>query len=623
MNERIKSPPNWLVCVLLVLAITAAYWPVSGYAFIHYDDDVYTWKNPHVSNGLSWSGLVWAFTHFTTANWHPLTWLSHMLDVQLYGLNAGRHHVTNVLIHAANTILLFLWLGYLTGARWRSAMVAALFALHPLHVESVAWISERKDVLSTFFLLLSFLSYTRYVKCKLLQNARGKTLYYWLTLGSFTLGLMSKPMLVTLPFLLLLLDFWPLGIIQNIKFKIQNFKPLLVEKIPFFVLAAAACIITYLAQQKDSAVMSIIDLPLGIRVENALIAYVDYLKKMIWPDALALFYPLFDQIDTQKVVVPIMVLLLLSVGVLFFRRQMPYLVTGWLWYLGTLVPVIGLVQVGGQSMADRYTYVPLIGVFIAIVWLVTDISVKWPYRTQLLTIVSLGVLSPCWCLTARQVRYWENSETLARHALAVTEYNAPMQMLLGKALIEQNKSEEAAEHFKEALRIWPDDVQIQCNLALTWLNRGNLDHAVEICQSALKMQPHEPKAHYLLATALMRQGKLSEAITEYKAVLAVVPDQVYAMNDLAWLLATAPEAGLRNGREAVKLAQDACQISDYQTALYVGTLAAAYAEAGQFDDALVAVQKACDLAEKTGQTDLLKRNRQLMELYRAHQPVRE
>ena len=617
-SKSAKNFTAWWICAGLVLAIFAAYWPVLGYAFTYYDDSDYVWQNPHVLNGLNWSGVDWAFTNFYVGNWHPLTWLSHMLDVQLYGMNAGEHHATNIMFHAANTVLLFLWLSRTTRLIWRSAFVAALFALHPLHVESVAWVAERKDVLSTFFALLSLCAYAGYAQKFKSPDAGLKPVFasrdYWLSLFFFALALMSKPMAVTLPFVLLLLDFWPLGRVSNFRFHNANFR-LLLEKIPFFALSAVSCILTFLAQQNGKAVMTITVMPVEIRIENALISYWVYLKKMLWPDTLAAYYPLNFPIDADQAVMAVFMLLLISTGVLFFRRQKPYLVTGWLWYLGTLVPVIGLVQVGSQSMADRYTYVPLIGIFIALIWLVTEIRIEWQYWRLFLSILSLGVLAACWKSTASQVRFWQNSETLSRHALAVTTDNAAMQVLLGNALLEQGKSEEAGQHFAEAVRIWPNVVAARGDLALALVNQGRFDEAIDVCRAALKLQPDEPKIHYLLGNTLSTQGKFAEAIAEYKAALQFDPNDLFALNDLAWLLATAPDARYRDGTEAVRLAEHACRISNYQVTLYVGTLAAAYAEAGRFDDAVKTAQKAVALATAAQNNNLIQKNYELLKLY--------
>jgi tetratricopeptide (TPR) repeat protein len=366
-------------------------------------------------------------------------------------------------------------------------------------------------------------------------------------------------------------------------------------------------------------------LPFDVRIENTFISYALYLKKMLWPDALAAFYPLFYPIDTVAVVVSVFVLLLISTGVFVFGQQRPYLVTGWLWYLGTLVPVIGLVQVGSQAMADRYTYVPLIGLFIILIWGVAEISLSWSYRRLVLTVLSVGMLATCWQLTAAQVRCWQNDETLSRHALALTANNAPMQVLLGNALFKQGNAEEAGEHFAEALRIRPGNVTATYNLAMALAAQGRLDEAADACQSTLKLQPRETKIRYLLGNLLSKQGKYLEAIVEYRAVLQIDPDYLFALNDLAWLLATAPDSRLRDGPAAVQLAEKACQLSKYQVTTFVGTLAAAYAESGRFDDAVKSAQNAVALAMAANNERLADRNRELLELYQQkkawHEPA--
>ena len=621
-----RCSTTWWIGVALVVSVAAAYWPVTGCIFTDYDDPQYVFKNPQVLHGLTWPGVAWAFAHFHSGNWHPLTWLSHMADVQLFGVRPGWHHAVNGVFHAANTVLLFLWLKRLTGFRWRCAMVAALFGLHPLHVESVAWISERKDVLSTFFLLLALICYTRYAKPEIL-NRKSKIVNYLLSLLCFALGLMSKPMVVTLPFLLLLLDYWPLGRMQNAECRMQNWGRLLLEKIPFFVLSAGSCVLTFLAQQSSKAVAPFTLVPLGDRIANTFTAYAGYLGKMFWPEPLAACYPLNLPVDMDWAILAAGGLLLVSGTVFFFRRQQPWLVTGWLWYLGTLVPVIGLVQVGSQAMADRYTYVPLIGIFIALVWLVAEISAQWPYRRPVLVVLSLGLLAACWQQTTVQAGYWQDSETLARHALAVTPANSPMQLLLGDALMDQGRPAEAGEHFAEAVRICPDNVPALCGLAMAADVQGKLAEAADICQAALKLLPRDPKIHYILGNVLFSQGKLPEAITEFKAALEYDPNQILAMNDLAWLLATAPDAPLRDGSGAVRLAEQACGLSHYQVALYMGTLGAAYAEAGRFADAVTTAQKAVALATAEKKPALIKKNRELLESYQAgrayHEPARQ
>lgn len=600
-----------------MLGVFAVYWPVFGYGFVACDDDTYVSDNPHVQAGLNWAGVVWAFTTFHAANWHPLTWLSLMLDTQLFGAHAGAYHAGNVLFHAANTVLLFLVLKRMTGALWPSAFVAALFGFHPLHVESVAWISERKDVMGTFFFMLALLAYARYAQSELSLNSRPSTVSYTLALLFFTLGLMAKPMLVTLPFVLLLLDYWPLNRMRIAEYGVRNFMRLLLEKVPFFALTAVSCVVTVLAQERGKAVMSIDNLPIAMRIENALIAYASYIGKMLWPQKLAACYPLVP-VDMNMALTPIFVLLLISTGVFVWRWRRPYLLTGWLWYLGTLVPVIGLVQVGHQSMADRYTYIPLIGLFIAITWGVVDILSAWRCRRAIMMVGSTVVLGACLTLATRQVRYWQNSVVLGRHALAVTVNNGPMEAVLGSGLIEQGKIREAGQHFAEALRILPRNVPALGDLALVLVTEGKSQEALDRCRVAIELQPHDARLHYILARILSEQGKLAEAIAEYQTALRIDPDHLFALNNLAWLLATAPDAKLRNGPEAVEYATRACQLTHYKTTIYVGTLAAAYAEAGRFNDAIKTAEQAIALANAHGDKALAAKNRQFLELYQAH-----
>jgi len=632
-----KMPFVWWISALLVLGVIAVYWPVVGYGFVDYDDQEYVWVNPHVAAGLTWPGVVWAFTTFYAANWHPLTWLSHMLDVQLFGMHAGGHHAVNVLFHAANTVLLFLLLKRLTGAIWRSAFVAALFGFHPLHVESVAWVAERKDVLSTFFFMLTLFFYTRYAQGRSKVESRGSnaatagpalvsrlwSLDYAFAVLLFALGLMSKPMLVTLPFVLLLLDYWPLGrlLTSDLRpLKFRSILPLLREKLPFFALAAASCVVTILAQK--NALVPISDTAFEERLQNAVVSYSIYLEKMLWPAPLAAFYPYFT-VKPETTAIAAFVLLLISAAVFVSPRRRPYLAVGWLWFLGTLVPVIGLIQVGMQAMADRYTYVPLIGAFIALTWLVAEITDQWRYQRTVLAVLALGALTACFGLTSVQVRYWRNSETLSRHALATTTDNAPMQQLLGNAFLLQKKPEEAARHFAEAARICPDSAPIQSDLALALATEGKFDEAIATYRIALKIKPHEIKPRYTLANLLAVQGKYHEAIEEYQATLQEDHDHLLALNDLAWILATAPDPHLRNGAEAVELAEKACQLTNYKTTLFVGTLAAAYAEAGQFDDAIKSADKAIIMATVEGNKTLVAKNKELLELYRARKAYHE
>ncbi|MEY2427489.1 MAG: protein O-mannosyl-transferase [Verrucomicrobiota bacterium] len=758
MNRANQWPRTLLICVLLGAATLAIYWPVVHYQFINFDDLGYIIQNPHVRSGFSGDNVGWAFTTGYGSNWHPLTWLSHMLDGQLFGLNAGGHHLVNLLFHTANTVLLFLVLRRMTGATWRSAFVAALFALHPLHVESVAWVAERKDVLSTFFFFLTLLAYEKYVsknKSEIRDRTTQETdtmvsipksegspnvenpkaeirrpkaevqgfpirnrdsmFWYCSALFLFALGLLSKPMLVTLPFVLLLLDYWPLGrwerksTVQSPQSKVQDEQPdvhgsmsgwpvrlgplsfvirhssfLIWEKLPFFALSLASSIITFLVQEHGGAVADLNIMPVSLRVSNALVSYVSYLKKMVWPVDLALLYPPRGAIPVWMIGGSLLLLVIISLLALAMVRRAPYLAVGWFWYLGTLVPVIGLVQVGMQSMADRYTYVPLIGLFIAITWGVADgveaqgsrlkakvegkkgkeghqgaspqpghpegmditqprvasSELPWdkrptaPYPERVvsgrprgdrvaLAVLALIVLGLCVSLTATQVRFWKNTETISVHSLAVTSDNPLMQNNLGTALLEEHRFEESAEHFRAALRIQPNYAEAESNLGFSQALQGKLDDAIEHYHRALELKPTIVRTHYVLGQALSAQGKRDEAIAEFRITLELNPDWPPALNDLAWFRAADPRPEVRDGAEAVELAERACRLTEYRDPLMIGTLAAAYAEAGRFDDAIKTGEKAQALATATGKPALAERNRELLKLYREHKPFHE
>jgi tetratricopeptide (TPR) repeat protein len=765
--ERDNNPRHTtLICVLLGMATLAAFWPVVRNRFIDLDDLTYVVWNPAVQAGLTWKGVVWAFTTYCAGNWHPLTWLSHMLDAQLFGLNPAGHHLTSLLLHTANTLLLFFLLKRMTAAPWRSALVAALFALHPLHVQSVAWVSERKDVLSTFFFLLTLLAYARYVKgfaaasqfktrpptpktgepaagvgsrkagvrspetevrgSGLGANGRGLRLWYLAALCFFALGLMSKPMLVTLPFLLLLLDYWPL---QRLELKTQGLKlktmyPLLIEKLPFFALAAASSIVTFAAQKNIGAVPGLGDLSLSTRVLNALISYALYLKKMIWPANLTVFYPYSSSGLPERAAESLVVLAVISVLAFINLRKRPWLAVGWLWYLGTLVPVIGIVQVGGQSMADRYTYIPLIGIFIGITWSAADLTTASRGRTIALAAAALMVVGACGGFSFFEVRQWKDSETLFRHALAVTTNNTLAHNSLGGTLAAQGKIDEARIQFAEAVRIQPNYLPALCNLGFSLIQQGKIEEGMGYCRAALAINPGFPNAHFNLGQALVAGGRLQEAVSEYemacqlnpgsvsfrtsladtlaklgkmneaagcyqealklqpnyaeahwrygmllastgnrqealdhlrKAVrlgptvqerldlasvlksmgqsdaaiiqyqeaLRLQPNSPMALINLAWILASDPSDRIRNGPEAVILAERACQLIQFRDASFLGTLATAYAEAGRFEDAIRTAEKARDLARAAGNQKQTEKEQRLLEMYQAGKPFHE
>ena len=602
---------------MALAAVTlAVYCPVRNHAFINYDDPVYVTENRHVQAGISRPGLAWAFfnLHGEHSYWHPVTWVSHMLDCQLFGLNPGPHHLVNVAYHIANALLLLVVLRRMTGAFWRSAMVAGLFALHPLQVDTVAWITERKNVLSTFFWLLTMWAYVGYAEGRMRKsstehptsniqhptsNFRHPTSsFYLLSLFFFTLGLMSKPALVTLPFVLMLLDYWPLGRMQNAECRMQKGTvrspasritfpvsrlTLLLEKLPFLALAAAAAFITLSGHHAIRAAGSA-GLAWQWRVANALVSYVRYLGKTFWPSHLAVFYPHPGIWPAEAVGGSVLILLAVSGFVICRARQAPYLVMGWLWFLGVLVPMIGIIQAGAQAMADRFAYVPLIGLFIMIVWGLGDWAERgrWLRGYGTFGLAAL-VLAGCALLTIRQLSYWQNTTTLFEHALQVTSNNSCAHFSLGNELADEGKAQ-------QAMKEW---------------------------ETALEIEPSRADIHGRIASNLSRQGDFTGAIARYRRALEIDPDLGEVLNNLAWLLATCPEASLRNGPEAVQLAEKACTLTRFRRTIMVGTLAAAYAEAGRLAEAVAMAQKACALATEEGDGTLLARNQQLLELYRA------
>jgi len=624
------------MAVLLGLTTLALYWPVLRHEFVNYDDQAYVTENLQVQQGLTWENLKWAFVAPVMANWHPLTMVSHMLDCQLFGLKPWGHHLTSVLLHALNTVLVFLFLRGLTGAFWRSALVAALFGWHPLHVESVAWVAERKDVLSGCFSLLALIFYGRYAhrrssgECQepIAKPAPGRALGplmrdYGLALLFFALGLMSKPMLVTWPFVLLLLDYWPLNRMRKSEFGIRNFQRLLVEKVPFFTLSAASCVVTYAVQRQAGAMTAGEHLPLAARGANALISYCRYLGKLCCPTDLAVFYPYRGNWPLVEVLLAGGLIMGLSALLFVKRRRYPFMPMGWLWFIGTLVPVIGLVQVGGQAMADRYSYLPSVGLFILVIWGAYELTLRWRHQGMALSVAGSAALVACLVLTRQQLGYWTDSATLFRHALAVTENNWLAHIKLGTALVRKGQLDEAVSQFQEALRLNPDYFDALDNLGYALAAKGKFGEAIEDYHMAIQIDSNRPEPFLHLGVALGQLGRTREAVVQYQTALRLNPNLAGALNNLAWALATSPDAVLRNGTEAVRLAEHACELTHDSEPLFVGTLAAAYAEAGRFPEAVATAEKAEQLATAAGQSAVAAKNRQLLGLYQAGKPYHE
>jgi tetratricopeptide (TPR) repeat protein len=755
----------------LALITFALFVPSLRHDFLKYDDQQYVTENPHVLSGLTWSGFLWAFKTFHASNWHPLTWLSHQLDCQLYGLHPAGHHLTNVLFHTANVVLLFLLLRRMTGAVWRSAFVAGLFVWHPLHIESVAWVAERKDVLSAFFFFLTLCSYVRYAEARGAGpeirsprfEVRGSGLpapvIYLSALVFFALGLMSKPMVVTLPFVLLLLDCWPLNRFQpssqNSEFK--AFLPLLLEKLPFLLMSAIGCGLTLAAQQ--TAMVSTAGLRVSQRLEHSLLAYVHYVSALLAPRGMSIYYPYEKSVSTAVVLSAGLVLAGITILIFWFSGRRRYLVTGWLWFLGMLVPVLGLVQVGEQAWADRYTYLPSIGLFIILAWGFGDLMrLEWPGRAVLPWLAgasTAGLLA----LTSFQLRFWKDTRSVFEHSAQVTRKNPLAATVLGslsaeegkygeavacyrnalsyspgfpeahfylgnafdhqgdldaaiaeyqkaiwykpiqaqthirlgvamakqqkvaeaaahyeaalktnpesaiahnnlaKLLHSQGRLEEAIRHYSDALKFDPSLAQAHNNLGILFLQKGRVAEGVAQIREALRLQPGDPESqlnlaqglvdqqqwkeaadlfaktvtpatadpnvHFRFATALAHVQRTREAMSHYASALLLQPDFPAALDGLSWLLATDPNPQFRNGVEAIRMAERACELTARKDPAKLKTLAATYAEAGRFPEAVAAVQEGLALAEASGHKELADQCRLMRENFQAGKAWRE
>lgn len=560
----------------LVAAGAFVYEPVRHHEFVNFDDAQYVRRNPAVTGGLNGRSMSWALTTGHAGNWHPLTWLSHMLDVELFGLDPGPHHLTSAVLHVVNTLLLFGLLLRMTGALFRSAFVAALFELHPLHVESVAWIAERKDVLSGLFLFLTLWAYLAYVR-------RPRRSRYALVLVLFALGLMAKPMLVTLPFVLLLLDVWPLG---------RTAEPfarprLIVEKLPLVGLAIASSVVTVLVQQRAGAIKGLGVLPFDRRLATAVLAYVTYAAKAVWPSRLAAIYPYPAPPPSWQVLGAIAVLAGVSALALRARPRHPYLPVGWFWYLATLVPVLGLMQVGSQPWADRYTYIPAIGLFIVVAWGTVDLLARWRRRNLLLAAAAAVVLAGCAITARKQVGYWRNSVALWEHALEVTTGNHRAESNLAHALARQRRLDEAVAHYGAALRIKPDFAEAHNNLGLVLADQGKVGEAMRHYSEAVRVLPDYLEAHNNLGVALMGQGRDTEAVRHFSEAVRIDPTVAVSHNNLgvAYAHEGRLEAAAREFAEALRLEPGYAEAQTNLAVAHNG-LGAALGDQGKVDEAI-------------------------------------
>ena len=655
-----------LICLLLFGLTVWAFFPALKNLFQSFDESAELLKNQHMKGGMSWQNLFWAFFSLEYSNWYPLTWLSHMLDFKVFGEEPWGHHLTNVLLHAANGVLLFLVLKRMTGTLWRSLIVASLFALHPLRVESVAWITERKDVLSAFFGLLALWTYARFAEESKAQDGRSK-LYYGLTLLFFALGLMSKSMLVAFPFVLLLLDYWPLQRfgVQGAGCRVQS---LLVEKIPFFLLVLPVSIVAYVAQKGGGQFL--LRFPMGFRLETALMGYARYLGKMIWPADFSVLYPYPDHWPVGELLLAIVLISGISVLAFVLRRQRPYLLTGWFWYLGMLAPVIGLIPIGAQSMSNRYTYLPMIGILLAAVWAVGDLMKQWRQRTALMTAVVVLILGACVMRTRAEIGYWKDGPTLWKRAITVTENNFmayyclagdhmvtnawdvlsdfqksvdiypdyfSSQFCLANALTAVGRYSNAIAHYEKAAQLEPQNAWTYHNLGTTLYLMGRIGESVPALLKAVEIIPQENRYKDDLAQRLFFSGHHAETFSNFLVAVRTDPagfsnfwafaqfdtNQAPLISNLALCFATYPDPNLRNGDYALRLATRSCEMTGFRKNYCVIALAMADAENSRFDEAITNAQLACSLTYAADQPELLKRYQALLELFRSRQPYHE
>jgi tetratricopeptide (TPR) repeat protein len=700
MSESAKKSLVIFIYAGLILSTLLVFWQARNFDFVNFDDNDYVYENQHVLDGLSWDGVVWAFTTPVSNHWHPLTTLSLMLNCQLFGPDPGWMHLTNILLHLANTLLLFTVLRKMTGSLWPSAFVAAAFALHPMHVESVAWITERKDVLSTLFFLLTLAAYYGYVK-------RPTAVRYVGALVLFALGLMAKAMLVTVPFVLLLLDYWPLNRFDPQPAKASGRRKhdcapihdglatlyrLVIEKIPFLVLSVVSSVIAFLTQQTGGGMISTRTVPLMDRVANALLSYAVYMGKMFWPQGLAPFYPLdAGAIQFWHCVLYALLLVGVSVAVLCYWRTRKYLAAGWFWFIGMPIPVIGLVLVGNCAYADRYTYIPYIGLFIMVAWGLPELLSRWVYRRYALATSAVVALTVLGVIAHRQVSYWSNSVVLFSHAIEVTRDNYIAYYNRGTAYIKLDRWQEAIEDyghtiriksnyfdafynrgiaygkldrwqeviedysqairirpdhaeaynsrgiaygklgrgteaiedFSRAIRIDPNYAEAHHNLGVAYGKLGRGAEAIEGFGQVIRIRPDDAEAHYNLAGILSVQNRFEEAVDQYRAAIRLKGDWPDPMNDLAWLIATGPDIKNRDTNEAIRLASHACELANYKNPALLDTLAAAYASAGRFSEAIDTANKALGIADAANQPQLRNDIQYHLSFYRQGKPYIE
>ena len=584
-NSRNDRRITIAVCIFLTAIVWVVFGQTLGHDFVNFDDDRYVYENPEVSRGLSIDGLKWLLTHSHASLWHPLTTLSHMTDCQIYGLKAGGHHFTNVVLHNIGAVLLFLVFRGMTGCIWRSAFIAAIFAIHPMRVESVAWVAERKDVLSGVFFMLTLGAYLHYT--------RAPSLSRYVTMSIFLVcGLMSKATFVTVPLVLLLLDYWPLQRASDFR----AWQGLAIEKIPLFVLSAAASLATLFAQTVTMA--SLDQLPVLPRLKNAVVSLIAYIRQIFWPTDLAVFYPHpHDQLNIWIVVTAAALVIAITLVAIFVRQKHPYVFVGWFWYLLLLVPVLGIVQAGLQARADRFTYLPHIGITMLLTWTCADLTQPWRNRRVVLTSMVACAIAASIILAHQQTTYWRDSISLWERALAVTQDNQTAHQNLAAALWSKGKTTDARMHSRAA--------------------------AITHARTTLKDYPFDVPTHNDLGVLLVQNRDVRAGIEQWETSLQIDPDDGNALNNLAWVLATYPADTIRDGKRAVELAEKAAVLPGGEAPIVLRTLAAGYAEAGDFSNAVNTAQHALDLATGQNNTSLLATLRHEIELYQARTPYRE
>ena len=597
-----------ILSIFLVAITCAVFAQTAHHQFVNYDDPLYVLENAHVRAGMSWHGIAWAFTHVHSQNWHPLTTMSHMLDCQLFGLNPGAQHLVNVFWHSIVALLLFVFLRQVTGSVWRSVFVAAVFAIHPLRVESVAWISERKDVLSGAFFMLTLLAYVHWTRKQTVGRYAAMSIF-------FACGLMSKPMLVTTPIVLLLLDYWPLRRMQRTEDRGQRTVwNLIIEKIPLFAFSIGSVVMTLWAQ--NFALGSTEFLPLKWRVTNAIYSCFEYIWQTFWPADLIPFYVHPEnRLEVWRLLLAALILIAITAIAFVRQRRNPYLIVGWLWYVVMLIPVIGIVQVGLQGHADRYTYLPQIGLLFAFVWLVSDLTRSLRAQKIVLSGAALIELATLSILSWKQTAHWRDTETLWRHALAVTPNSDVAHAGLGGILFVHGQIDEAIDHYEQALRLRDGNVGAQFGLARALAAENKTDAAIQHLQKTLKLQPDYLAASNDLGALLASKGEVKEAIAAWRQTLSFDADNPDAANNIAWMRATAADADLRNGKEAVDLAKLALR-SGGENPVGLRTLAAAQAENGEFRDAIATAERAEALTQKSGDRAMENDLHQCIELFR-------